>query len=203
MRISGGKCGYLLTRMLTNKKMNKSIKSFDDELPNMIQAIIAELIDGKDFSEALERAASDCSHHIKGEVMHVLGETSGGMKMEEALVNLSNRVPSADLELLVHTVLITKHEGGDLVEALENTLAYLKEKEKTDFQAQAIERRDKIAGGVRGAMPIIIVFMIYIIYYEYLESLFSDIIGKALINIAFVLAIMGLVYINKPVRIEI
>jgi tight adherence protein B len=198
-----GKCGYLLKEMWANKEMNKALKCFNDGMPNIIEGIIAELIAGSSLSKAIEKAAEECNKPIRKELETVLVEISLGLSLEEALVNLSNRVPSADLEILVHAVMVNKQQGGDLVEALEKVLEEIKERKAVEEMFDIYEHRGKISVGILGVIPILAVFMIYILFYEYLDSIYINFTSKALINIAFIIAIMGLVHLKKPIKLEI
>jgi tight adherence protein B len=202
MRYLWGECGYQLKRMWISKKRKNTIKSFNEELPNIIADVIADLVSGKTLLEAFERIALDCSKPMKEDFETVLAEVSFGIEIEEALVNLSNRVPSIRLELLVHSVIINKQQCGDLVEALEKVLEELSERKIDEEKPQLEEKNNKISGGLAGAVPIITVFALYMLYYEKLESLFSNLAGKAIINTVFVAAIIALVNMKKPIKFE-
>jgi tight adherence protein B len=202
MRYLWGECGYQLKRMWINQKRKNALKSFNEELPNIIADIIADLVSGKTLLEAFERIALECSKPMKEDFETVLAEASFGIGIEEALVNLSNRVPSIRLELLVHSVIINKQQGGDLVEALEKVLEELSERKIDEEKLQLVEKNNKIFGGLAGAVPIITVFVLYMLYYENLESLFSNLAGKAIINTVFVAVIIALVNMKKPIKFE-
>lgn len=202
MRYLWGECGYQLKRMWISKKRKNTIKSFNEELSNIIADVIADLVSGKTLLEALERIALECSKPMKEEFETVLAEVSFGIEIEEALVNLSNRVPSTSLEVLAHSVITNKQQGGDLVEALEKVLEELSERKIDEEKLQLVEKKNKISGGLAGSVPIITVFVLYVLYYEDLESLFSNLAGKAIINTVFVAAIIALVNMKKPIKLE-
>jgi tight adherence protein B len=75
---------------------------------------------GHAFGAGLQMVGEEMAEPIAGEFRFVHDEVNFGVSLEQALGNLSVRVPITDLRYFVVAVLIQRDSGGNLTEVLNN-----------------------------------------------------------------------------------
>jgi tight adherence protein B len=199
----GAIIGYVTPKMWINKKRGKRIQSFNDALPDMITTIIGSLRSGYSFTQALKTVSEECESPVKEEITILLKEMSYGIPMEEALNNLSQRMPSNDLELMLQAILIQRQVGGNLSEVLEIIVKTIRDRNKLERQVQALTAQGRLSGKVIGCLPIVLGLVIYLINPEYMRVLFTNTIGIIIMVAGVISGAIGFVLINKLTQIEV
>lgn len=201
--IPGGIIGYMAPKMWMNRKIKLRIEKFNEGLPDMITTIVGSLRSGYSFSQALKTVAEECESPIKEEVTLMLKEMNYGITMEEALHNLSERMPSNDFEMLIQSVLIQRQVGGNLANVLDIIVKTIRDRNRIQRQVQTLTSQGRLSGKVIGSLPVVLGIMIYLINPEYINALFSNTIGIMIISVGVVSGVIGFVLINKLTKIEV
>ena len=131
--------GFLLPEIWLKNKRTKRVQKFNDGLADMITTIIGSLKAGYSFMQALKTVAEESESPIKEEINTLLNELNYGISMEEALNNLKERMPSTDLELMIHSVLIQRQIGGNLSIILEVIVNTIRERKKLERQVRTLD----------------------------------------------------------------
>ena len=84
--------------------------------------------------------AENAREPAASEFGEVFNQLNLGLPMRNALLQLLDRVPSADLRVLVTAIMVQKDTGGNLVEILERTVFVIRERLRIQGQ---IRRRDR------------------------------------------------------------
>jgi tight adherence protein B len=199
----GGIFGYMLPKMWISKKISARMKSFNEGLPDMISTVIGSLRSGYSFTQALKTVVEECESPIREEIALMLKEQSYGMSMEDALNNLSKRMPSGDLDLLIQSVLIQRQVGGNLAGVLETIALTIRERNKIERMVQTLTAQGRISGRVVGGLPIALGLALYGIDPGYMTVLFTHKIGIILISAGAISGLIGFILINKLTKIEV
>jgi len=98
----------------------KRLARIEQQLPEAVDLISRGLRAGHAFPNAVKMVGDEMAEPIAGEFRILFDEVNFGVSMPDALLNLSNRIPSMDLKYLVIAVLIQRETGGNLAELLDN-----------------------------------------------------------------------------------
>lgn len=201
--IPGGILGYVMPNVWLKRRIRTRIQRFNEGLPDMITTIVGSLRSGYSFSQALKTVAEECESPIKEEVTLMLKEMNYGITMEDALYNLSTRMPSNDLEMMIQTVLIQRQVGGNLASVLEIIVKTIRDRNKIQRQVQTLTAQGRLSGRVIGALPIVLGTVIYLINPDYINTLFTNPLGIIIMSVGAVSGITGFILINKLTKIEV
>lgn len=201
--IPGGIIGYIAPNAWLKRRIRIRIQKFNEGLPDMITTIVGSLRSGYSFSQALKTVAEECESPIKEEVSLMLKEMNYGITMEDALYNLSTRMPSNDLEMMIQTVLIQRQVGGNLATVLEIIVKTIRDRNKIQRQVQTLTAQGRLSGRVIGALPVVLGTAIYLINPEYINTLFTNPLGIIIMSVGVVSGITGFILINKLTKIEV
>ena len=149
------------------------------------------------------RGMQESSDPIAEEFGRVFEEQNLGIPFEEALENLTQRVPNLDLKFFVTAVVLQRQTGGDLAEILDKIGHLIRERFKIWGQVQALTGEGRLSGIVLLALPPALFAVVYRMNPDYLMLLFTDELGKKMLVGGIVSQLFGALMIRKIVTIRV
>lgn len=195
--------GYLIPEYWMSAKKRKRIEKFNDGLADMITTIIGSLRAGYSFSQALKTVAEESESPVKEEIQTLMNEMNYGISMDEGLENLRIRMPSTDLELLIHSVLIQRQIGGNLSTILEVIVNTIRERKKLERQVRTLTAQGRLSGRIIAALPAVLGLAFFMINRDYMMAFFSNIYGQIALAFGVLLTVLGFIVINRITKIEV
>lgn len=203
LAVMGALFGYFVPRILLERKKRNRIKQFNEALPGMITSISGSLRAGFSLLQALQMVEEESYSPMKEEVQYVLKTLQYGTRLEDALVDWKRRMPSAELDMLVESIMIQRQVGGNLVYLLDKILETIRERTKIENQLRTLTAQGKLSGLIIGLLPVVVGILLYIINPEYMSLLVTEPIGRILLIGALVSELIGFVFIRKMTMIEV
>ena len=125
-----------------------------------------------------------------------------GTPIEDALNNLSKRVNSDDLELVITAVLIQRQVGGNLAEVLDNIGGAIRERIRIKREIKTLTAQGRISGVIIGLLPIFLAVFMLTANPGYILELFTNRVGLIMLTLAVLGQFIGLIVIKKIVDIK-
>jgi tight adherence protein B len=179
------------------------LRAFEDTLPEAIDLLSRALKAGHALTAAIEMVAREIADPVGGEFRRVYEEQNFGLPIREALQNLAERVPVADLRFLVTAMLVQKETGGNLAEVLDKTSAVIRERSRLLGQLRIYTAQGRMTGWVLGLLPFALAVLMNFIKPGHMQILFNDPLGRKAIWIALTLMTFGTWWIRKIVNIKV
>lgn len=195
--------GLVFPRLYVRFRQMQRIKRIDNQLIDALMLISNSLKSGYSFQQGLELCSEESPEPISSEFRRVLMEVNLGMQMDEALDNLSERIPSEDLDLVITAVKIQKQIGGNLSEILDRIGHTIKERVRIKGEISTLTAQGKLQGIILTLLPPGLTIGIYMMDPEFMRPLFFTMMGKMLLGVAIVLQIFGAIMIKKIVDIKV
>lgn len=189
------------TFVIASKKRER-VKAFDSQLNEGITIISNSLKAGYSFLQALAVVTEEIPDPFSKEFKKLLKEMSLGISEEEAFRNLTTRMESEDLKLIINAIVIQKDIGGNLSEILDNISETIRERQKIKNELKTLTAQGKLSGAIVGALPIFLGLIIYILNRDYVTLLFTTKIGLFMVTSSFVSQGIGFLMIRKIVDIK-
>lgn len=162
---------------------------------------------GYSMLQAMEMVARESPAPMGREFGRVIREISLGVTIEEALLNLKDRVPSESLDLMVTVVLIQRQIGGNLSEILDKIAHTIRERERIYGEIKTLTAQGRISGLVIGGLPFGLGGILYLINPEYMSLLWTYKSGwfasYYLILFGVGMEAVGMLIIQKITTIEV
>lgn len=188
---------YLFRRR--RKRLNKLVA----QLPDVFELLSQALRAGHSLASGMQLVAREMPDPAGTEFGRVFHEQNLGLKIEDALRNLADRVDMLDVRFFVTAVLIQRQTGGDLAEVLDKIGAVIRDRIKLFGTVQALTAEGRLSGYVLLALPVLMFFVMLKINPDYAMMLLTDPVGKLMLTVAIVMQIMGWVMIKKIVNIKV
>lgn len=184
----------------------KRARDFDAQLPGAVQLIASALRSGSStIAQALDMAARQTKPPISKELQLVVQQITYGTGVKEALTNLTERVPSVDLQLLVTAIAIQMESGGNLVQMLERISETIRERVRLEGEVKSLTAQQRYSGYVVALMPVAILLLLLVFNPHYILSVFQTTTwcGWTMFLTAGIMIAIGVVVIRKVVDIRV
>ena len=172
-------------------------------LPDALQQLGGALRAGSTFNASLEALVSEREGPIAQEFSLVLREQRLGIRFDESLDNLGERVKSEDIDIVISAILIAQDVGGNLAEVLTRVADTLRSKISMEERIEALTAQGVLQGYVVTALPTFIVLALIMLEREAMMPLFTSLLGWIFLVIILFLQVFGGLVIRKVVSIDI
>lgn len=184
------------------RKIKQRSLLFNNQLCESIGMMANAMKSGFSFLQTLDMIAKEMKPPISQEFARALREMQLGMSMEEALNNLSARVQSEDLELVVTAVLIQRQVGGNMAKVLDNIGRTIIERVKIQGEIRTLTAEGRLSGYVVAAMPFFMAMLFLLMDPKYFDAFLAHPLGLAAVGIGLVMQLIGILVIQKIVTIK-
>lgn len=195
--------GLMLPRIVLNVMKKRRIRSIENQIGDALSSMANSMRAGYSFLQSMEMISREMPDPIAGEFRKTLREINLGTPTQQALENMSKRIESEDLDLIITAILIQRQVGGNLAEVLDTISETIRERLRINGEIKTLTAQGKISGLTISLLPIVIGVIIFIINREYVMTLFMHQIGIILLVSGIVAQIIGIILIRKVVQIEV
>ncbi len=183
-------------------KKNKRLQCFEMQLADALVIMANALRAGFGFQQAMGTVVKEMPPPIATEFGWCLREMNLGFNQEEALMNMSARVNSEELDMVITGIIIQKQIGGNLAQILDNIGDTMRDRARIKKQVRTLTAQGKLSGIIVGALPIALMAVMLVISPEHVYFLFQDSRGIAMLGTAVLMEILGALVISRIVNIE-
>jgi tight adherence protein B len=181
-------------------KRTSRVNAFDEALPECIDMLARALRAGHSVVGALEMLAGNAREPAGFEFSEVFKQLNLGFPMRNALLQLLDRVPSADLRVLVTAIMVQKDTGGNLVEILDRTVFVIRERLRIQGEIRVQTAQGRLTGWILTALPVVMMVLLNLVSPGYSSILFHDPFGRKLMYVSLGMLAAGGIVIRQIVN---
>lgn len=194
---------FLVPFMWLLNKRRVRLKSFAAQLPDALELVARALRAGHSLGAGMHVVAEEMPSPICDEFGRVYEEQNLGIAIEDALRNMTERVPNLDLRFFVTSVAIQRQTGGDLAEILDKIGYVIRERYRILGQVKALTGEGRLSGVVLIALPFVLFLVMLHIKPDYVQALWTDPLGIKMSIFGIIMQILGAAVIKKIVDIKV
>lgn len=198
-----GVFGFFLVENVLKILVSNRLNKINHQIVDGLNLLANSLKSGLNVDQAIGVLVKEMPNPLSQEFNLVLSQKNIGLTLDEALEKLIERVPSEDLGVAMHSVLILRETGGDLAETFEVIATTIRERRKVTGKIQSLTAQGKMQGTILFLMPFAFGLMLYLLNPGYLEPMFTTQMGWIMILLMLILQTVGLLWILKIVKIEV
>ena len=199
----GALLGYFLPRMWVGRRIGSRLNSFNKQLPDTITLLSNSLRAGSSFLQSIELVSRESPAPMGPEMGRVVREVNLGLSMEEALSNLVRRIKSDDLDLMVTAIGVQQQVGGNLAEILDTIAFTIRERVRIKGEIRTLTAQGRYSGYLVAFLPIGIMITLNLINPEFMQPLFTELIGQILLVVGAIMMAIGFFAIQKITDIKV
>ena len=176
---------------------------FGKQLPEALELMGRGLRAGHSLQAGFQLVGDEMAEPIGPEFTRVFDEQNLGVKLEDALRSMTDRIPNLDLKFFATAIALQRQTGGDLAEILDKIGRLIRERYQIFGQIQALTGEGRLSGIVLMALPPLLLAVMLKLNYDYTMMLFNDPMGQQMLAGAVVLQIIGALVIRKIINIKV
>ncbi|MEA1961390.1 MAG: type II secretion system F family protein [Bacillota bacterium] len=193
----------MLPRIFINYKKEHRLQALNLQLGDALVVMANALRSGFGFQQAMDTVRKELPPPISSEFTWTLREMTLGFSQEEALKNMSHRVNSEDLDMVITGIIIQRQVGGNLAEILENISETIRERARIKREIKILTAQGRLSGLIIGLLPVGLIGIMLAINPAYFTVMVTDPRGMTVLVAAFIFEIIGALMIRKIIDIRL
>ncbi len=195
-------CAVMPTLYL-RQKHTEHVRRLESQSDGLILGLANSLKTVPSPAAALAAFAPVLPIPMRLEIDRLLKEMRVGSTLEQALLNMSSRIRSPDLDAALSSLLIGLQVGGNLPAVLETTAATIREMMRLQGVVRTKTSESRAQLWVLAVFPFVICYAFVALDPEYFTPLQSTFVGTLITSVAVVLWLASLITARKILKVDI
>ncbi|MFE2945021.1 type II secretion system F family protein [Streptomyces sp. NPDC059255] len=186
-----------------NWQRAKRTERFINQLPELSRILANATQAGLALRTSIAMAADELEAPAGEELSWVARRLAVGESLDNALGELSERLPSRELVVLVTTLVLSNRAGGTVVSSLRNLTETLEERKETRREVKTQLSQVTVTAYAVPGFGFAALLLLNAVMPGALDRMTSALIGQAAVIVALILYAIGFVVIRRLSRIDI
>lgn len=191
------------TNAFLNWQRVKRTERFINQLPELSRILANATQAGLALRTALSMAAEELEDPAGEELARVARRLAVGESLDDALSELTDRLPSRELVVLVTTLVLSNRAGGTVVSSLRNLTQTLEERKETRREVKTQLSQVTVTAYAVPAFGIGAMLLMNTVMPGALDRMTGAFIGQVAVVVAIALYAIGFVVIRRLSRIDV
>ena len=172
-------------------KSKARIRRFDSQLPDILITVAASLKAGHSFRQGMQSVVDEGSEPAAKEFRRVLTETQLGKPMDDALLDMTERIGSKDLTFVINAVTIQRQIGGSLAGLFDMVGDTVRQRQQFYRKVRGLTAMGRMSAYVLVGLPFFVAALITLMNPTYMQPLYHTATGQKLIVGGLVMIAIG------------
>ncbi len=193
-------CGIPLWLLKFLKKRREA--KFLNNFPDAVDVIVRGIKAGLPLLDSIKLIASESEEPIRSEFRGIIETQTVGIPLGEACLRLYERMPVAEANFFGIVISIQQRAGGNLSETLGNLSRVLRDRKKMKAKIQAMSMEAKASASIIGALPIVVMGLVYFTSPAYIALLWTDPFGRMMMACCGTWMAIGIFVMRKMINFD-
>jgi tight adherence protein B len=181
----------------------KRVEKIEEQLPSWLLLLANALKATPAVGQAISFTTGIVRPPIQEDLDLTLKEFDLGAPIDQAVLNMANRIESPIVASALATLLVARQTGGELPRTLEESAAALREMQRLEGVVRTKTAEGKAQAWVLGAMPFVLLLVIYQVDPHWWDPMTNSTLGYILLVIAGFLWIAAIFLARKILQVDI
>jgi tight adherence protein B len=203
MAMAFGVLGSILPKLFIKSLFEKRCSKFVAQMVDGLTIMSNGVRSGLSVVQSMERVAENLPNPISQEFALVLSQIRIGRSVEEALIDLGDRIQKPDVQMFVTSINILKETGGNLGETFTTISLTIRERQKVEKKIEALTDQGVVQGMIITLVPFLMIILFLAIDPSYIKPMFTTTMGIVFLGMMILLQIIGGIAIRRIVKIKV
>ena len=195
--------GVLGPRIYLKRQWKKRLDDINGQVEEAMIYMSNSFKANPSLPDAVQDVVNAMGPPLTQELGVMLKEYKLGTPLDQALINMQQRVPARNLQLAVSALIIGRTVGGNIPKILEDIASTIRESYRLERVIDTQTAQGRMQAWVMGLMPAVVIGMFYLMDPTLIRPLFETFWGYLVLAGAALLNVIGVVLILKIVRIDV
>ena len=198
-----GAFGAYVPYFILRRAAKRRIGTIEKQLGEMLVMMANALKAGFGLMQAVDQCARQLPSPIADELRQLRRDTQIGSSVEEAFIQMNERIGSYDLDIVVTAILVQRNVGGNLSEILDGVAHTMRERLRIRGEIATLTAQQRLTGYIIAALPPVLALLFFILNPSYMSVLITESYGRMQLGDALVLEAIGAWTIKRIIAIEV
>lgn len=194
--------GYLLLRGWLQRARERRREKFVQQIPELARILSNATNAGLSIATAWAVAEAEMAEPARSEIQRLNSAVRFGAPLEDAMLQLNDRLPSREVRVLMSTMVVSARSGGSLVKALRDISFTLDDRKEVRREVRTTLAQARSTSVMVALLGVGILVMLNGIRPGTVELMTRNIVGQLALVVGFGLFATGFLVIRRMTRIE-
>jgi len=190
---------FLYIRTVQRRRMRK----IEEMLPDAIDLFTRAMKAGHNIHSGLQVLAEETAEPLAGECRKMVEELALGSTVEQALHELSERVPLLDMRFFSTAVILQRETGANVVTVMESLSMVIRERLQLRARLRAHTAQQRFSTAMICSLPVVTGLAFYFMRHDYIALLWTTPLGSKILIYGIISEILGILVIRRISSIRI
>lgn len=187
----------LAVKQWIERRRRARVEKFILQLPELARLLANGASAGLGMQRSIALASTEMNEPSATELRHVKSEMDFGLPLATALENLSSRLPSRELRVLIQTLIIQSRAGGALVSALSNIAETLDDRKQLSRDVKSTMMGASFSGYAVIMIGLASILLMNLVSPGAIDTLVGTLIGQIVLIASGSLFLIGFLLIRR------
>lgn len=189
--------------VVVRRRSGRHAREFARQLPAVLDLLASALRAGQSEVQAFALVADEMRGAAAEEFDRVRKQIALGSNVEAVTQSLLQRVPSADLEMVVDAIQLSHRVGGNLAQMLSDIATTIRDRARLEGEIRALTAQGRASLYLVTALAPVGVVAISLINPAWGQLLFTTTLGLIVLGTVAVLEVVGFLVARRAAAVEV
>jgi tight adherence protein B len=190
---------YIYLKYITWKRLRRFLEQMPDGLDMISQSLQA----GLGLTQAMVFVSKEMPDPLGTEFSVFIEEVNLGLPLADALKKLEERMALPEVRLFNTALLVQREVGGSLAELLNKLADIIRDRFRIERLIKSLTGQNRMSAWVVCSIPPFLGVFMFIREPQLMNDMMSDPMGRAMLAVALILELLGIVVFRKLIKVHI
>lgn len=177
-------------------------KKFSNQLADAIDVIVRGVKSGLPLNQCLRIIAAESPDPLRAEFQALCDSQAMGVPLDTGMQRMYDRMPLPEVNFFAIVLVIQQKTGGNLSESLGNLSSVLRSRKLMKEKVKALSSEAKASAMIIGALPLIVMGLVYFTRPQYISILFTHPTGHLILIGSATMMGLGIFIMHRMVNFK-
>jgi tight adherence protein B len=194
--------GFLLLRGWLRRSRERRRERFVQQIPELARVLSNGANAGLSITTAWVVAEGEMAEPAKTEIQRLNAAVRFGTPLEDAMLQMNDRLPAREVRVLMSTLVVSARSGGSLIKALRDISLTLDDRKEVRREVQTVLAQSRATGALVTAMGVGILLALNAIQPGTVERMTQTLVGQIALVVSIGMFLIGHIVVQRMTRIE-
>ncbi|MBO0812111.1 MAG: type II secretion system F family protein [Microlunatus sp.] len=199
--VIGLAAGYVILKLWLNRARDQRRERFVQQIPELARVLSNATNAGLSIATAWVVAEGELAEPARSEIARLNASVRFGASLEDAMLQLNDRLPAREVQVLMSTLVISSRSGGSLVKALRDISMTLDDRKEVRREVRTTLAQARSTAYLVAAMSVGMLIVVNTISPGTVQKMTTQLIGQIALVIGFGLILLSLWIIRRMTKV--
>jgi tight adherence protein B len=194
--------GYLLLRSWLRRSRERRRERFVQQIPELARVLSNGANAGLSITTAWVVAEGEMAEPAKTEIQRLNAAVRFGTALEDAMLQMNDRLPAREVRVLMSTLVVSARSGGSLIKALRDISLTLDDRKEVRREVRTVLAQSRATGALVTLMGVGILLALNAIQPGTVERMTQTLLGQIALVVSIGLFLIGHLMVQRMTRID-